>query len=79
MDKQKAYIWIDDDRIESMQSLIAEIFICDAPLPGEEFILYEGNGEFKHYEVTRRIFGANKAEKVGVWNIYLKPIKKKEQ
>ena len=78
MDKQKAYIWIDEN-MDSMRSLLAEIYICDAPLPGEEFILYEGNGEFKHYEVTRRIFGANKAEKVGVWNIYLKPIKKQEQ
>ena len=75
--KQKAYVWMDDEQAESVKdSLLAELWICDAPMPGEELILYEGNGQFAHYEVTRRIYGANIAENVGVWNLYVKLIKK---
>lgn len=71
--KQKAYVWIDDEQAKSVKdSLLAELWICDAPMPGEELIIYEGDGLFVHYEVTRRIYGANIAEKVGVWNLYVK-------
>ena len=75
--KQKAYIWFDDESMKSMQpliaSLITEIWIYDAPQPGETLVLYEGEGKFSNYEVTRRIFGVNKIENMGVWNIYVKP------
>ena len=75
--KQKAYVWSDDEQAESVKdSLLAELWICDAPMPGEELILYGGDGQFAHYEVTRRIYGANIAEKVGVWNLYVKLIKR---
>lgn len=76
-DKQKAYVWTDDEQAESVKdALLAELWICDAPMTGEELILYEGNGQFAHYEVTRRIYGANIAEMAGVWNLYVKLIKK---
>ncbi len=69
---QHVYIF----RNEEEGDIIADLWTTSAPDVGEKLILWN-DGDFHHYKVTNRIYGANAQEKVGVWNIYVEPIKKK--
>jgi hypothetical protein len=71
--KQKAYVWlISEDPGKEKDTLLATLWICDAPLPEERLILYTEDGKFKYYEVKYRIYGANALHRTGVWNLYVK-------
>ena len=60
---------------EEAGDIICDLWTTSVPDIGEQMILWD-NGEYHHYEVTRRIYGANAEEKVGVWNLYVKPKRK---
>ena len=66
--KMQVYVFHDDDDGEQ----IADLWTTSVPDISEQMILWDIN-EHHHYEVTRRIYGANAEEKVGVWNLYVKP------
>ena len=70
---QHIYIFKD----EPDGDIIADIWTTSAPDVGVYLIIWQNN-DHHHYEVTRRIYGVNADEKVGVWNIYVKPIIKKK-
>ena len=68
--KQKCYIYnIDTGKLEFT------IYVNDAPLVGENVIIYHKN-KFKHFTVVKRIFGANANNNTSVWNLYVHPDKK---
>lgn len=56
--------------------IITDLWTCGVPDVGEYIIIWK-DGAHHHYEVTRRIYGANADEKVGAWNIYVTPQKRK--
>jgi len=68
---QHVYVFHDDDSGD----IITDLWTCSVPDVGERMVIWQ-NGEHHHYEVMGRIYGANAEEKVGVWNIYVNPIKK---
>lgn len=70
-ENQHVYIFMNDDDGE----IITDLWTTSVPDVGEKVIIYD-NDEFHHYKVCGRIYGANAQEKVGVWNIYVEPIKK---
>ena len=69
--KMHVYLFHDNDD----GGKIADLWTTSVPDIGEQIILWD-KGEHHHYEVTRRIYGANVEEKVGVWNLYVKPKRK---
>lgn len=69
--KMHVYLFHDDDDGE----LITDLWTTSVPDIGEQMILWD-KSEHHYYEVTRRIYGANAEEKVGVWNLYVKPKRK---
>ena len=69
--KMHVYLFHDNDDGEQ----IIDLWTTSVPDIGEHMILWD-KGEYYHYEVTRRIYGANAEEKVGVWNLYVKPKRK---
>ena len=69
--KMHVYLFHDNDDGEQ----ITDLWTTSVPDIGEQLILWD-KGEHHHYEVTRRIYGANAEEKVGVWNLYVKPKRK---
>ena len=69
--KMHVYVFHDDDDGE----MITDLWTTSVPDIGEQIILW-GKCEYHYYEVTRRIYGANAEEKVGVWNLYVKPKRK---
>ena len=66
--KMHVYIFHDDEDGD----IIADIWTCSVPEVGEYMIVWD-KGSHHHYEVTRRIYGANAEDKVGTWNLYVKP------
>jgi hypothetical protein len=70
-ENQHVYIFKD----EEVGDIICDLWTTSVPDIGEQMILWN-NGEHHHYEVTRRIYGANAEEKVGVWNLYVKQKRK---
>ena len=74
---QKACVWLDGGRRASEHELLAELWVCDAPLPGEELMLREGDAQSAlRYEVTRRVFCADTEEMRGKWDLYVRLIGK---
>ena len=65
---QHVYVFHDDEDGD----IIADFWTCSVPDVGEYMILWDKNAHH-HYEVSRRIYGANADEKVGTWNLYVKP------
>lgn len=72
--KGKMHVYIFRDNEDG--DLIADIWTCSVPDVGEYMIVWD-KGSHHHYEVTRRIYGANAEDKVGTWNLYVKPKKSK--
>lgn len=70
-ENQHVYIFKD----EEAGDIICDLWTTSVPDIGEQLILWDKGGH-RHYEVTRRIYGANAEEKVGVWNLYVKPMRK---
>ena len=68
---QHVYVFHDDDD----GYIITDLWACSVPAVGEYMIIWD-KGAHHHYEVTKRIYGANAEEKVGVWNLYVSPKKK---
>ena len=68
---QHVYVFHDDEDGD----IITDLWTCSVPDVGEYMIIWD-KGAHHHYEVTKRIYGANAEEKVGVWNIYVSPKKK---
>lgn len=69
---QHVYIFSNEEEGD----IIADLWTTSVPDVGEKLILWK-DGVFHHYKVTNRIYGAHALENVGVWNIYVEPIKKK--
>ena len=65
---QRVYVFSDDESSDR----IAELWTCSVPDVNEQIIIWF-NDEHHHYTVTKRIFGANAGEHVGVWNLYVRP------
>lgn len=70
---ENQHVYISKD--EEAGDIICDLWTTSVPDIGEQIILWD-KGEHHHYEVTRRIYGANAEEKVGVWNLYVKPKRK---
>lgn len=68
--KMHVYVFNNSD-----DEIIADLWTCSVPDVGEYMIIWD-KGAHHHYEVTKRIYGANAEEKVGVWNLYVSPKKK---
>ena len=68
---QHVYVFHDDEDGD----IITDLWTCSVPDVGEYMIIWD-KGAHHHYEVTKRIYGANAEEKVGVWNLYVSPKKK---
>ena len=69
--KMHVYVFHDDEDGD----IITDLWTCSVPDVGEYMIIWD-KGAHHHYEVTKRIYGANAEEKVGVWNLYVSPKKK---
>ena len=69
--RQHVYVFHDDEDSD----IITDLWTCSVSDVGEYMIIWD-NGAHHHYEVTKRIYGANAEEKVGVWNLYVSPKKK---
>ena len=65
---QRVYVFSDDESSDR----IAVLWTCSVPDVDEQMIIWF-NDEHHHYTVTKRIYGANAAEHVGVWNLYVRP------
>ena len=70
-ENQHVYIFTN----EEPGDIIADLWTTSVPDIGERIILWD-NGTFRRYELCNRIYGANAQEKVGVWNLYVEPIRK---
>ena len=69
-EKQHVYIF----KNEEAGDIICDLWTTSVPDIGEKIVLWD-NGSFRHYELRNRIYGGNIQEKVGVWNLYVEPIK----
>lgn len=68
--KMHVYVFSNSDG-----DIITDLWTYSVPDVGEYMIIWD-KGAHHHYEVTKRIYGANAEEKVGVWNLYASPKKK---
>ena len=69
--KMHVYVFHYNDDGEQL----ADLWTTSVPDIGEQMVLFD-EGEYDYYEVVRRIYGANAEEKLGVWNLYVKPQRK---
>ena len=68
--KMHVYLFHDNDDGEQ----ITDLWTTSVPDIGEKIVRWD-NGTFRHYILRNRIYGGNVQEKVGVWNLYVEPIK----
>lgn len=69
-ENQHVYVFKD----EEAGDIICDLWTTSVPDIGEKIVLWD-NGTFRHYILRNRIYGGNVQEKVGVWNLYVEPIK----